>query len=167
MFSPIFCAVPALRRVEPAITSGPTTGAIIMSTCPASALGWLQASPTVRACCARAWASAASTYGVWPLAEMPTTASRAVISWRCARAAAINILAGGIRLLRRRQRPRGWLQMVWHASAPFAPSGGVYFTVNRQVDKRNCARSGKQVVALEVRVKGVLIAAIYRLRVLD
>ena len=31
MFSTIFCAVPAFKRVEPATTSGPTTGTMLIS----------------------------------------------------------------------------------------------------------------------------------------
>jgi len=59
--SAIFCAVPALRRVEPVIASGPTTSAIGTSTIVSKGQGSLQAMPTVRAPARRASSSAAST----------------------------------------------------------------------------------------------------------
>jgi hypothetical protein len=49
MFSTIFVAVPAFRRVEPASTSGPTTGVMATSTRGASSASALHARPTVNA----------------------------------------------------------------------------------------------------------------------
>ena len=70
-----FCAVPAFSRVEPAITSGPTTTAI---SCSARAAAWLSralATATPSAPASRATSSAASTNGVEPLALTATTQS--------------------------------------------------------------------------------------------
>ena len=47
MFSTSLVAVPALSRVEPLSTSGPTTGRIIRSTCGSSSDSVLQTSPMV------------------------------------------------------------------------------------------------------------------------
>ena len=72
-------AVPALRRVEPVSTSGPTTGLMMTSHVSASTFGGAaQVTSTVLAprVCARD--SADRTYGVVPLAAIPTTTSRLV-----------------------------------------------------------------------------------------
>ena len=73
-------AVPALRRVEPVTTSGPT--GTVMQTSQVSRIscgGSVQLRKTVRAprVCARP--SAARTNGVVPLAAMPTTTSFSLI----------------------------------------------------------------------------------------
>lgn len=68
-------AVAALRRVEPAITSGPTRGAIRISTRERRGELRLQATKTVRAPLFFASRRAAATKGVIPLAEIPTTTS--------------------------------------------------------------------------------------------
>ena len=78
MLSTSFCAVPALRRVEPVTTSGPTATSIGCSTTALSSAPVLHDRPTVRAPSSRARPSAAITNGVRPLAAMPTTASPAV-----------------------------------------------------------------------------------------
>ena len=49
MLRTILVAVPAFSRVEPEMTSGPTSGAMSMSTSSPSRLGRLQAMPTVAA----------------------------------------------------------------------------------------------------------------------
>ena len=70
-------AVPALSRVEPVTTSGPTGIASITSTVAAiSAGGVLQVRNAVRAPSSRERARAARTNGVVPLAAMPITTSR-------------------------------------------------------------------------------------------
>ena len=61
MLSTSFCAVPAFRRVEPAMNSGPTSTSIGCSTAALSSEPALQASPTVSAPAARARAIAPST----------------------------------------------------------------------------------------------------------
>src|SRR5260370_8867498 len=76
MFSAAFWAVPALSRVEPAITSGPASTSMAMSAAAPSGDPGAQLSPTTRAPARRASATAASTYAVRPLALTPTTASR-------------------------------------------------------------------------------------------
>jgi len=75
MLSTIFCAVPAFMRVEPAMTSGPTRGAMVTSASSPSGEGRLQTSPMVSAPRRFASATAPSTQGVRPLAVMPTTTS--------------------------------------------------------------------------------------------
>ena len=76
MLSTSFCAVPAFRRVDPATTSGPTSGVMAISTARASSESGVQLIPTVTAPMRRASATAPSTYGVRPLAAMPTSTSR-------------------------------------------------------------------------------------------
>src|SRR6266849_3110488 len=79
MLSTSLVAVPALRRVEPVSTSGPTMGLMIASHVAARTFGGVeQVTRTVLA--PRVWAreSAIRTYGVVPLAAMPTTTSRFV-----------------------------------------------------------------------------------------
>jgi hypothetical protein len=75
VLSTSFCAVPALSRVEPATASGPTTTAISWSARPASALSLTHATAMRNAPASRATSSAASVYGVAPLALTPTTTS--------------------------------------------------------------------------------------------
>lgn len=75
MLSTSFCAVPALSRVEPLITSGPTSTSIACSAAALSGVPVLHDSPTVSAPSARARRTAASTYGVRPLEATPTTVS--------------------------------------------------------------------------------------------
>ena len=82
MFRIILVAVPALRRVEPAMISGPTSGAISRSASRPSRLGRLQAIPTVAAPRRFASRTAPSTYGVRPDVAMPTTRSSAPMSRR-------------------------------------------------------------------------------------
>ena len=67
MFSTSFVAVPALSRVEPLMTSGPTTGVIIKSHASANADPSLQARPMANAPIWRAYFSPPITYGVRPL----------------------------------------------------------------------------------------------------
>src|SRR4029077_20571538 len=72
-------AVPALRRVEPVSTSGPTMGLTITSHVSAKTFGGVeQVTRIVLAPSVWARASALRTYGVVPLAAMPTTTSRFV-----------------------------------------------------------------------------------------
>jgi hypothetical protein len=78
MFRTSLVAVPAFSRVDPAMTSGPTKGAISRSTARPRGLGRLHAIPTVAAPRARASPTAPSTYGVRPDVAMPTTRSRPV-----------------------------------------------------------------------------------------
>ncbi len=56
-----FCAVPDFRRVEPAITSGPTRGVMAIAAAPASSESEVQLTPTVNADSRRASAMAPST----------------------------------------------------------------------------------------------------------
>src|SRR5256885_17193500 len=99
VFKTSLVAVPALRRVEPASTSGPVAGEI--RTCvfrgPEPELRprrWAAAGPALhatRTVAAPRWRdapSAASTNGVTPLAETPTTTSPARTRARTARPAA-------------------------------------------------------------------------------
>src|SRR5438552_6349353 len=99
VFKTSLVAVPALRRVEPASTSGPVAGEI--RTCvlrgpepelrprrSAAAGPALHATRTVAAPRWRDASSAASTNGVTPLAETPTTTSPARTRARTARRAA-------------------------------------------------------------------------------
>src|SRR5262249_50504889 len=80
-------AVPALSRVEPASTSGPTRSAITRLAAPRGTSG-LHVTSTDSAPRRRASASAARTNGVTPLAAMPTTASLRRARRRVARAPA-------------------------------------------------------------------------------
>src|SRR5918994_1447022 len=75
VLSTSFCAVPALSRVDPATSSGPTTTSIARSASAASSDPGAQTSATVRAPAARAARTASTTYGVRPLALIPTTTS--------------------------------------------------------------------------------------------
>src|SRR5690242_1273071 len=70
-----FCAVPAFSRVEPAITSGPTTTATSSSARAAARLPRALATATPSAPHSRATSSAARTNGVEPLALTATTQS--------------------------------------------------------------------------------------------
>ena len=75
MLSTIFCAVPAFRRVEPVIASGP--GITVIDDVDAG-VGTVVAAHEHRArTAARPPRRAASTYGVRRLAAIPTTTSRA------------------------------------------------------------------------------------------
>src|SRR6266508_5444782 len=74
-----FCAVPAFIRVDPAITSGPTTMRISCSTADPSGESGTQTMPAVTAPAAAARSTAPRTYGVRPLADSATTASSAPI----------------------------------------------------------------------------------------
>src|SRR5581483_6729691 len=68
-------AVPALSRVEPVSTSGPTLGAITIVANRAIGMRVLDVTATVIAPRLRAYRKALSTYGVVPLAAIPTTMS--------------------------------------------------------------------------------------------
>src|SRR5439155_12668339 len=74
-FSTSFCAVPALRRVDPARTSGPTTTATSCSAIPASPDSRTATTHAVSAPASAAARTAPMTYGLRPLALIPTTAS--------------------------------------------------------------------------------------------
>ena len=111
MFRTSFCAVPALSRVEPARTSGPTTTAI---SCSASSreLGVVRRRrrTTVSApAAARGCERRRATYGVRPLALTPTTASvgRDRRARSSSRAPAVRVVLGGLLLERRLRRPAG------------------------------------------------------------
>ena len=78
ILSTSFCAVPAFIREEPVTTSAPTIGVMANSAVVETALPGLQEIPTVRQPSWRAYSSPAITYGVRPLAAMPTTTSCAV-----------------------------------------------------------------------------------------
>ena len=75
MFSTIFVAVPAFRRVEPAMTSGPTAGAIVRSTNVWSSVLGSQVTKMILDAAQRARVSAPRTNGVMPLADTPMTTS--------------------------------------------------------------------------------------------
>ena len=75
MLRTILVAVPALRRVEPASISGPTSSSIGIWHTSASGAPRLQQTPMVVAASSVAYLMPPSTYGVRPLAVMPTTAS--------------------------------------------------------------------------------------------
>ena len=76
MLSTILVAVPALRRVDPAMTSGPTAGAMIRSTKFCSSVPGQHVTKMMRAPFLRAPVSAPRTNCVMPLAETPMTTSR-------------------------------------------------------------------------------------------
>src|SRR6266481_3062157 len=78
MFSTIFCEVPAFNRVDPVNTSGPTSGAITIFASRPTGMRKFEVTATVVAPHARAYFSAPTTYGVVPLAAIPTTTSRRV-----------------------------------------------------------------------------------------
>ena len=75
MLSTILVAVPALRRVDPAITSGPTAGAIVRSTKVCSSVRGSQVTKMIFEPARRARVSAPRTNCVMPLAETPMTTS--------------------------------------------------------------------------------------------
>ena len=75
MLSTIFVAVPALRRVEPAMISGPTAGAICRSTKFWSSDPGQQVTKMIFAPALRARTRPPRTNGVMPLAETPMTTS--------------------------------------------------------------------------------------------
>ena len=77
MFSTILVAVPALRRVEPAISSGPTAGAICRSTKFCSSEPGQQVTKMIFAPALRARVRPPRTNGVMPLADTPMTTSAA------------------------------------------------------------------------------------------
>src|SRR3984885_16142388 len=66
MLSTIFCAVAAFMRVDPETTSGPTSATMQMSATPERGVLWLQVTAAVLAPRARAYSTAATTYGVRP-----------------------------------------------------------------------------------------------------
>ena len=78
MLSTILVAVPALSRVEPAMTSGPTAGAMTTSTKVCSSVPGQQVMNTTLAPPRRARVSAPRTKRVIPLAETPISTSRRV-----------------------------------------------------------------------------------------
>ena len=75
MFSTSFVAVPAFMRVDPVIISGPVSGSMGNSTARDSSESGVQLIPMVTAPSLRASPTAPSTYGVRPLAAIPTRAS--------------------------------------------------------------------------------------------
>src|SRR6266403_4584971 len=75
MFNTIFCDVPAFNRVDPVSTSGPTSGAITIFASRPTGIRKFDVTATVVAPRLRANRSAPSTYGVVPLAAIPTTTS--------------------------------------------------------------------------------------------
>ena len=75
MFRTILVAVPALSRVEPAITSGPTAGAIVRSTKVCSSVRGSQVTKMIFEPALRARVSAPRTNCVMPLADTPMTTS--------------------------------------------------------------------------------------------
>src|SRR6266851_202625 len=78
MLSAIFCDVPAFSRVDPVNTSGPTSGAITIFASRPTGIRKFDVTATVVAPRFRAYFSAPTTYGVVPLAAIPTTTSRRV-----------------------------------------------------------------------------------------
>ena len=75
MFRTILVAVPALRRVDPAMTSGPTAGAIVRSTNVCSSVRGSHVTKMILDPARRARVSAPSTNCVIPLADTPITTS--------------------------------------------------------------------------------------------
>lgn len=75
IFSTSLVAVPAFMRVLPVSTSGPVAGVIAISAACARADPGTQLNPTVSAPKLFAYSIAPSTYGVRPLAAMPTRVS--------------------------------------------------------------------------------------------
>jgi hypothetical protein len=75
MFSTSFVAVPALSRVDPAMISGPTAGAICRSTKFWSSDPGQHVTKMIFAPAFRARVSPPRTNGVIPLADTPTTTS--------------------------------------------------------------------------------------------
>src|ERR1022692_2119418 len=78
MFRTSLVAVPAFMRVEPATISGPVSGVMAICTARANSESGVQLMPAVTAPRRRASAIAPSTYGVRPLAAIPTSTSREV-----------------------------------------------------------------------------------------
>src|ERR1039458_5449997 len=78
MFRTSLVAVPAFMRVEPATISGPVSGVMAICTARANSESGVQLMPAVTAPRRRASAIAPSTYGVRPLAAIPTSTSRGV-----------------------------------------------------------------------------------------
>src|SRR5215475_1149870 len=87
-FSTSFCAVPALRRVDPATISGPTTTETSCSAMRDNSESGTETTQTVRDPATAAASSAPTTNGVRPLALTPTTASRELTRARTASAPA-------------------------------------------------------------------------------
>ena len=87
MFKTSLVAVPAFILVLPVMTSPPTTGLIMKSTCPQSAIteGSVHATPTVAQPRLFAWARQRSTYGVRPEAAIPISESTEPLSWSTSR----------------------------------------------------------------------------------
>ena len=85
VLSTSFVAVPALSRVEPASTSGPTASAMTMPARRAATTG-LHVTSTVARPARRATRRAPRTNGVTPLAAIPTTTSPARARRRISRA---------------------------------------------------------------------------------
>ncbi len=75
MFKTIFCEVPAFNRVDPVKTSAPTPTAIANFAKRANGISRLAITATVNAPRPRANFIAPKTYGVVPLAAIPTTTS--------------------------------------------------------------------------------------------
>jgi hypothetical protein len=75
MFKTIFCEVPAFNRVDPAKTSAPTSTPITIFAKRAIGISRLAITATVKAPRPRAYFIAPKTYGVVPLAAIPTTTS--------------------------------------------------------------------------------------------
>ena len=75
MLSTILVAVPALSRVDPAMTSGPTAGAIVRSTKVCSSVRGSQVTKMIFEPARRARVSAPRTNCVMPLADTPMTTS--------------------------------------------------------------------------------------------
>ena len=71
MLSTSLVAVPALSRVEPAMTSAPTAGAMVRSTNVCSSVRGSQVTKMMRAPALRARVSAPRTNCVMPLADTP------------------------------------------------------------------------------------------------
>jgi hypothetical protein len=78
MFSTILVAVPAFNRVDPAITSGPTAGAMVRSTNVCSSVRGSQVTKMIFEPALRALVNAPRTNCVMPLADTPMTTSRFV-----------------------------------------------------------------------------------------
>ena len=75
MLSTILVAVPALSRVDPAMTSGPTAGAIVRSTNVCNSVRGSQVTKMIFEPARRARVSAPRTNCVMPLADTPMTTS--------------------------------------------------------------------------------------------
>src|SRR5580704_17973452 len=87
MFKTIFCAVPAFNRVDPVKTSGPISTFIAIFASWASGMCSFEVIAMVVAPRPRAYLMAANTYGVVPLAAIPSTTppSRNECSYRFVR----------------------------------------------------------------------------------